>query len=215
VSVSGTVPAPYRLLCPGTFCKGCQETEQTKPQGAGDPARFGGMTVPAEPASNRAFIAGSAAPPKTSIRRLVHSFPVVEAWLKAMPFRISRARAPAPHGLEAMLPVSGLSFVMSDGYDAQYVGVIQVDDRKWKAVKHESSSSVQILGPAMGRLHKVADDSGYRYTKFRSDEWAPAAVPSDCVPEVFACLGVKPEALTPPQGNLWRASVALARRVSF
>jgi hypothetical protein len=104
---------------------------------------------------------------------------------------------------------------MSHGYDAQHVGVVQVDDRKREAVKHKPSSSVQIPGPALRRLHKVADDIGYRYAKFRSYDWAPAAVPFDCVPEIFHRLRVKPEPLTPHQGILWQASGVLARPVSF
>jgi hypothetical protein len=60
-------------------------------------------------------------------------------------------------GLKALLPVSGLSFVMSHGYDAQRVGVIEVDDGKWKAVKHEPSGSVQVFGPALGSLGNAVE----------------------------------------------------------
>jgi len=94
---------------------------------------------------------------------------------EAMAFQISWARTPSTtlragpryrseraagsRGLEALLPVSGPSFVVSDGYDAQYVGVIQVDDRKGKAVKHEAAGSVQMPGPALGSLGNAVESS--------------------------------------------------------
>jgi hypothetical protein len=61
--------------------------------------------------------------------------------------------------LKALLPISGLSFVMSNGYDAQYVGVIQIDDRKWKAVKHEPPGSVKYLGQRWGAWEMLSNAS--------------------------------------------------------
>ena len=57
------------------------------------------------------------------------------ARLKPCPFTShAESRLKLIHGLEAMLPVSGLSFVMSHGYDAQHAGVIQIDDGEGKSV---------------------------------------------------------------------------------
>ena len=61
------------------------------------------------------------------------------------------------HDLETPLAESWLSFVMSYGYDVQDVVVIQIDDRKWKTVKHEPAGSVQILGPALWRAQDLTD----------------------------------------------------------
>jgi hypothetical protein len=69
-------------------------------------------------------------------------------------------------------------------------------------VKHEPPGSVQVFGPALRRLHNAADYIGYGYTKFRRYAWAPAAVPSDRLPEILPCLRVKPEPLTSHQGTL-------------
>src|SRR5271157_4365223 len=84
-------------------------------------------------------------------------------------------------GSEPRLPVSRLPFAMGHSYDANFFAVVEVDDGKWKAMHHETASSVQVFRPALGRLHNVADDVGYGYTKFHRYAWAPAAVPSDCI----------------------------------
>jgi len=89
---------------------------------------------------------------------------------------------------------------MTHGYDGQRVGAVQVSDGEWKAAKHEPSGAVQVLGPALGRLHNVADCIGYRYTKFRSNDWASTAVPFGCVPEIFPRPWVKAELPTSHQG---------------
>jgi hypothetical protein len=73
---------------------------------------------------------------------------------------------------------SGLPLAVGHCYDAHCVGIIEVNDGKRKAVKHEPPGTVQVFGPALGRLHNVADHVGYGYTKFRRYGWAPAAVPS-------------------------------------
>jgi hypothetical protein len=46
---------------------------------------------------------------------------------------------------------------MGYGYDANFVDVIEVDDGKWKAMHHETPSSVQVFRPALGCLHNLAD----------------------------------------------------------
>jgi|CZKY01.1.fsa_nt_gi hypothetical protein len=56
---------------------------------------------------------------------------------------------------------------MGHSYDANFVAVIEVDDGKWKAMHHETPSSVQVLRPALGCLRNVADRVGYGYAKFR------------------------------------------------
>ena len=104
--------------------------------------------------------------------------------------------------LETRFPVSGFPLAVGDGYDAHCIGIVEVDDGKRKAAKHETPGSVQVFGPALGRLHNVADHVGYGYTKFRCYGWAPAAVPTDRFPEILPCLWVKPEPLTSHQGTL-------------
>jgi len=104
--------------------------------------------------------------------------------------------------LEARLPVSGLALAMGHGYDAQHVGVIEINDGKRKAAKHEPPGSVQVLWPAPGRPYNLADHIGYGCTKFHRYDWAPAAVPSDCLPEILTRFRVKPEPLTLHQGTL-------------
>jgi hypothetical protein len=56
---------------------------------------------------------------------------------------------------------------MGHSYDANFVVVIEVDDGKWKAMHHETPGSVQVFGPALGRLHNVANRVGHGYEKFR------------------------------------------------
>jgi hypothetical protein len=82
-------------------------------------------------------------------------------------------------------------------------------------MKDEPPGSVQVLGPSLRGFHDMADDTGYRYTKFGGYEWAPGAVPFDRVPEILVRLRVKPERLTSHQGILWQAYEAIARPVSF
>ena len=80
--------------------------------------------------------------------------------------------------LDPPLPVSGLSLVMSHGYDAQYVGIIY--DGKWKTVKNEGWRSVQVLGPALrglGNAFKCIRDSGDQ-----SDTGVQTALPVPVVP---------------------------------
>ena len=122
---------------------------------------------------------------------------------RALRLRSGRVRAAwARRGLQALLPESGLSLVMSHGYDAQYVEVIQIDDRKREAMKHEPSSSVQILGPTLRRLRDFADHIGNHSTKLSRYSWTAAAVPSDRVPEIFPRFGMKTELITSHQGTL-------------
>ena len=82
--------------------------------------------------------------------------------------------------LDPPLPVYGLSLVMSHGYDAQYVGIVQINDGKRKAVKNEASRSVQMLGPALrclGNALKCIRDSGNK-----SDTGIHTALPVPVVP---------------------------------
>ena len=87
-------------------------------------------------------------------------------WARGMARQLTQGRRPAflafrkrgmtkrrrGAGLKPQLPVSGLSLVVSHGYDAQHVGVIQVNDGKRKVVEHKPPCSVQMLGPALRRL---------------------------------------------------------------
>jgi hypothetical protein len=85
-----------------------------------------------------------------------------------------------PQRLKPLLPVSGLSLVMGHGYDAQYVGIIQINDGKRKAVENEASRSVQMLGPALrglGNAFKCIRDSGDK-----SDTGVHTAPPVPVVP---------------------------------
>ena len=68
-----------------------------------------------------------------------------------------------PVGLEPRLPVSGLPLTVGHGYDAHCVGIIEVDDGKRKAVKHEPPGSMQVFGPAprcLGNAIKSVGDGG-------------------------------------------------------
>ena len=63
---------------------------------------------------------------------------------------------------KAAIPVSGFPFGVRHGYDAPCVWVIEANDGKRKAAKHEPLGSVRICRPTLGRLHNIPDEIGNR-----------------------------------------------------
>jgi hypothetical protein len=75
---------------------------------------------------------------------------------------------------------------VGNGYDAQYVGVIEVNDGKRKAVKDKPLSSVQIYRPALGRL-----GNGFKSIRDRSNEFGTGIHTAFQVP-VVRSLNLQP-----------------------